>query len=64
MHHLIDGGVNLKVWELTGTWGAVGIEMPKFEAKREILQKFGKNWGGGGGGGSAAHASCILLKTG
>ena len=25
--------------------GAVGIEMPKFEAKRAILQKFGKNWG-------------------
>ena len=22
--------------------------MPKFEAKKEILQKFGKNWGGGG----------------
>ena len=21
--------------------------MPKFEAKREILHKFGKNWGGG-----------------
>ena len=25
--------------------GAVGIEMLTFEAKREILQKFGKNWG-------------------
>ena len=21
--------------------------MPKFEVKREVLQKFGKNWGGG-----------------
>ena len=30
----IDGGVNLKVRGLTGTWGAVGIEMSKFEAKK------------------------------
>ena len=29
--------------------------MPKFEAKREILQKFGRTWGGGG-----ATVLCIL----
>ena len=29
--------------------GAVGIEMLKFEAKKEIFKKFRKNWGGGGG---------------
>ena len=44
--------MNLKVRGLTGTWpwggGAVGITMPKFEAKKGDLQKFGKNWGGGG----------------
>ena len=41
----INGGVNLKVQGLTGTWGAVGIEMPKFEAKKgdfaKIWQKLG-----------------------
>ena len=34
-----NGGVNLKVRGLTGTWGGC-------RQKREILQKFGKNWGG------------------
>ena len=42
-----DGGVNLKVRGLTGTWGAVGIEMPNFEAKKGDLQKFAKTGGGG-----------------
>ena len=36
--------------------GAVGIEMLKFEQKREILQKFGKNLGGLQPPGSAPHA--------
>ena len=43
--NLTDSEVNLKVRELTGTWGAVGIEMPKFEAKKgdfaKIWQKLG-----------------------
>ena len=43
----IDGGVNLKVRGLTGTWGAVGIEMPNFEAKKGDFAKICKNWGGG-----------------
>ena len=47
----IDRGVNLKVLGLTGTWGAVGIEMPKFEAKKEDLAKIWQKLGGGGGGG-------------
>ena len=52
----MDGGVNLKVRGLTGTWGgAVGLEMPKFEAKREILHKFGKNWGATAPPGPAVH---------
>ena len=42
----MNGGVNLKVRGLTGTWGAVGIEMPKFEAKKgdfaKIWQKLGR----------------------
>ena len=37
----IDRGANLKVRGLTGTWGAVGIEMPKFEAKKDDLAKTG-----------------------
>ena len=44
----IDGGVNLKVRGLTGTWGAAGIEMPNFEAKKGDFAKICKNWGGGG----------------
>ena len=43
---LTDGGVKLKVRRLTGTWGAVGIEMLKFEAKKgdfaRIWQKLGR----------------------
>ena len=35
--------------------------MPKFEAKREIFQKFGKNWGGGGGGGLQPRSSAAYV---
>ena len=54
--------MNLKVRGLTGTWGAIDIEMPKFEAKREIFQTFGKT-GGRGGCSLPAPPSMRLLKT-
>ena len=44
----IDSGVNLKVLGLTGTWGGVGIEMPKFEAKKGDFAKIWRKLGGGG----------------
>ena len=43
---VIDGGVNLKVRGLTGTWGAVGIEMSKFEAKKGDFAKLWNKLGG------------------
>ena len=43
---LIDGGVNLNVQGLTGTWGAVGIEMLKFEAKKGDFAKIWQKLGG------------------
>ena len=45
-----DGGVNLKVRGLTGTWGgvAVGIKVPKFEAKKGDFAKMWQKLGGGG----------------
>ena len=42
----MDDGVNLKVWRLTGTWGGVGIEMPKFEAKKGDFAKIWQKLGG------------------
>ena len=52
--NLTDGGVNLKVRGLTGTWGAVGIEMPKFKAKKG---DFAKIWQKLGGYSSTIHES-------
>ena len=62
----IDGGVNLKVWGLTGTWGAVGIEMPKFEGKKGDFAKICKNWGGlqPPPPGSAVHGTLCMVSEG
>ena len=62
----MDGGVNLKVRGLTGTWGPVGIEMPKFEAKKGDFAKIWQKLGGGGYSpsppGSAVHGSLFHPK--
>ena len=51
-------------WNVVGGGGAVGIEMPKFEAKKEdfakIWQKLGGAEAGGGGGGRLHRPWCFV----